>query len=149
MRVSALDRKVLNRLQEEIPIEPRPFRALAQDLGMSEEELLKRISGMKGRGIIRSYAASLDHRRLGFKSTLLALKVPEGEIEEVARGLVKYKEVTHCYLRQGEYNLWVVFIYKEKEFGRFLKRLTARLGSANILNLRTLRQFKLRTRLRV
>lgn len=101
-------------------------------------------------GIIHSFSGHLNHKKLGFASTLIALKVPLEKVESVARKLINYPEVTHCFLRQGEYNLWVVFIYSKKQrLKDFLDRLTEQLGKENILNLKTLRQFKLETRLKI
>lgn len=149
MRLSAIDRMILNSIQEDIPLDPRPFKVLAERAGIGETEFLERVTKLKEEGIIRKYAAGLDHRKLGFKSTLFAFKVPEGELDEIVDEIIKYREVTHCYLREGEYNLWVVFIYKDGEFEGFLEKLTTKIGEESTLNLRTIRQFKLRTNLKI
>lgn len=148
MYISTLERKILNCLQEDIPFASKPFKILSKRLGIKEDELLKQIRRLKKNGVIRNFSSHLNHRKLGFTSTLIALKVPFNKVDSLAKKIIRYPEVTHCYLRQGEYNLWLVFITSEKEkLRKFLGRLTAALGRQNILNLETKRQFKLKTAL--
>lgn len=148
MYLSALERKILNCLQEDIPLGSRPFKIISRHINMEEGELLKTIKRLKEKGIIRNFSAHLNHRKLGFRSTLIALRVPLDEVDSVAKEVIKYPEVTHCYLRQGEYNLWLVFIcLQEKLLKNFLGCLAKRVGRKNILNLITKKQFKLKTAL--
>ena len=150
MRLSAIDRKILNCIQEDIPLTPEPFKVLAERLGLEERELLQRVRLLKKRKIIRRFAAGINHRKLGFRSTLLGIKVPMDKLDSMVRRIIVYPEVTHCYLREGEHNLWIVFICPEKEkLDSFLNILAKRIGRRNILNLRTKRQFKLKTVLKV
>ena len=150
MRLSAIDRKILNCIQGDIPLTPEPFKVLAERLGLEERELLQRVRKLKKRQIIRRFSAGVNHRKLGFISSLIALKVPLNKVEGVVKRIIAYPEITHCYLREGEYNIWVVFISLEKKkMGVFLNGLANQLGRENILNLRTKKQFKLKTALKV
>lgn len=149
MRLSAIDRKILNCIQDDIPLKVRPFKVLSSRLGVKENILLGRIKSLKSKGIIRRFSASISHSKLKFKSTLIALRVPQEKVEPIAADIASYPEVTHCYLREGDYNLWAVFIYKNGNLTRLLKRLNREIGKKNILNLKTKKQFKLNTRIRV
>lgn len=149
MRLSALDKKILNKIQEDIPLVPEPFKALAKDTGVTEENLFKRIEELKNKGIIRGYTVGINHKILGFKSTLLGLRVLQDKVESLGRELAAYSEITHCFQRKGEFNLWVVFIYKDGRLKEFLDKLGQEIGKENILNLKTLRKFKLKTRLKI
>lgn len=150
MRLPAIDRKILNCIQEEIPLVSEPFKILSKRIGIKEEVLIKRVKQLKDKGIIRSFAAGLSHRKLGFKGTLVALKVRPNEIDAIAAELTSYHEVTHCYLREGEYNLYFVLICPdEQKMRRFLSKLAKRVGKESILNLATKKQFKLKTRLKI
>lgn len=149
MRLSAIDRKILNYIQEDIPLSPKPFKKIAGQLNMEEGDIIKRIKQLKDEGIIRSFAAGLNHRKLGFKSTLLGIKVSSDKLDSIVKEVTIYPEVTHCYLRKGEHNLWLVFLCKNGKMSRFINKLTSRVGKGNILNLTTKKQFKLRTRLKI
>src|SRR3989338_7820206 len=140
MQLSSIERKILNCIQQGIPLEPQPFKKLAKKVGVREDCLIDRIKDLKAKGIIRSFSAGICHRKLGFKSTLIAFKVPLKNVNTVAREVIVYPEVTHCFLRDGEYNLWTVFIYKNGRLKYFLNKMSKRLGEENILNLPTQRQ---------
>lgn len=147
MHLSRKDKKVLNLIQEEIPLCSTPFKRMAKKIGIEEEELIQKIKEFKKNGILRGYFAGLNHRKLGFKSTLLALKVPESKLFSLVNYLKKHSEVTHCYLRKGEHNLWVVVIYRNQKLKKILNRLEKELGKENVVSLDTIKQFKLRTKL--
>ena len=149
MRLSAIDRKVLNCIQTDLPLSQRPFMELAKKIGISEVKLIIKISELREKGLIRDFAARVNHKRLGYKSTLVGLKVPRSVLEGVAKEIIVYPEVTHCFQRKGEYNLWVVFIYKNGRLKEILNKITDSVGRGNILNLKTVRKFKLKTRLEV
>lgn len=149
MRLSAIDKKILNKIQEDIPLVSEPFKALAKDIDISEEKLLERIGELKNKGIIRDYTAGIDHRVLGFKSTLLGLKVPQDKIEILGKELARYSGITHCYQRKGKYNLWVVLIYKNGRLKKLLRKLNRKIGKENILDLKTMGRFKLKTRIKL
>ncbi|MFQ5952566.1 MAG: Lrp/AsnC family transcriptional regulator [Candidatus Omnitrophota bacterium] len=150
MKISAIDRQILNHIQEDIPFVPEPFKVLSKNIGIEEEELIKRIKRLKSRGLIRTFAAGLSHRKLGYKGTLIALKIDPSRVEAIAAELSNYDEVTHCYLRKGQYNLYLVLICQNKEkMQEFLGKLRKLAGEENILNLVTKKQFKLKTRLKI
>ena len=100
-----LDRQILNRIQTAFPVTAEPFRTLAEEMGLEEDEVLKRIRALKNLGLIRRIEAVFNLDRLGFASTLCAAKVPE---EKAARFIeaVNAIGVTHHYRRDHEYNYW-------------------------------------------
>ena len=149
MRLSAIDRKILNCIQEDIPFKPEPFKILSLRIGIKEETLLKSLARLKAQGIIRSFSARLNHRRLKFRSTLVGIHAPKGKLKLLVKKIIDYPEVTHCYLRQGEYNLWSVFLYKNGRLQKLLRELSKEVGSKNIINLTTKKKFKLETRLEI
>jgi len=149
LRLSAIDRRILNTIQEDIPFSARPFELLSRKAGIGEAGLLKKLIELRKKGFIKDYAARINHKKLGYKSTLVGLKVPEDMLERIAKETIIYPQVTHCFQRKGEYNLWVVFIYKNGRLKEILNKIADSVGRKNILNLKTVRKFKLKTRLEV
>lgn len=149
MPLSVIERKILNSVQQDLPLAQEPFSILSQRLGLEQEEFLRKLKALKEKGIIRNFSAGINHRKLGFKSSLVALKVPLKKLDSLAKRIILYPEVTHCFLRQNEYNLWLVFIYKNGMLKDFLNKLTKQVGRENILNLPTQKQFKLKTTLKL
>mgnify|MGYP001605032448 CR=1 FL=1 len=150
MRLSTLESKILNIIQSDFPLVPQPFKILSNRLGIKEETLIQILKRLKDKGVIRNFAVGLNHKKLGFRSSLIGLKVSSKRIESVAKNIIRYPEVTHCFLRRGDYNLWSVFIYSKKErFRQFLDKFAKRVGRENVLNLPTKKKFKLSTRLKI
>ena len=103
----ALDRRLLNDFQHGFPLTPRPFAALAERLGVGEAEVLRRLRRLQDQGAISRIGAVLTPHRAGW-STLAAMAVPEGELDEVAELVSGYPEVNHNYEREHRLNLWFV-----------------------------------------
>lgn len=110
-----IDAKILNYLQEGLTFSNRPFLDMAQELGMAEEEVLARIQVLRDQGLIRRLGGVFDSPRMGMKSTLCAMEVPEDRISEVAELINSYHEVTHNYLRNDQYNMWFTVTAHIKE----------------------------------
>ncbi len=127
--LSSVDQRLLDLVQEELPLAPRPFSIIGQRLGLSEEEVLERLKLLKEKGFLRHLGASLDSRRLGFVTTLCAVAVPEERAEEVAYQIANHLEVTHCYLRRHRFNIWFTLVAKdEEEIERILNEIEQETG---------------------
>lgn len=106
-KLGELDYKILNILQEEFPLSPRPFLDIAHQLELTEEEVITRIRRLYEDGIIRRLGGVMDAKSLGFYSTLCACWVPEDSISRAAGIINSYREVTHNYVREhDQYNIW-------------------------------------------
>ncbi|OFX13108.1 MAG: hypothetical protein A2Z18_05880 [Armatimonadetes bacterium RBG_16_58_9] len=109
------DRHLLNIIQTGFPIDARPYDVLGQRLGITGDEALRRVRKLSDSGIIRKIGPSFDTARLGHVSTLVAAKVPPDRLEEVAVVVSAFREVTHNYGRDFEYNLWFTLICESQE----------------------------------
>ncbi len=112
-QLDAVDHQLLTMLQTQIPLVSRPYGAIARELGLTEAEVLGRVGrlktggvGVEGRGIIRQISAIFDSKSLGYRSTLVAAKVAERDVEEAARIINRHPGVSHNYLRNHAYNMW-------------------------------------------
>jgi DNA-binding Lrp family transcriptional regulator len=148
--IDDIDRDILNRIQSGFPITTRPYRTIAEDLGLSENEVLKRISRLKASGIIRRIGGNFTPEKLGFVSTLCAAKVPEEKIKQFAEVVNQYPGVTHNYRRENTYNIWFTFIAPSMdEINANLKQIAAETGVSDILNLPATRVFKIKAEFKV
>ncbi len=139
------DRAILNRIQSDFPITSRPYRAIAQDLGLDEDELIRRLQRLKDRGIIRRIGGNFSPDKLGFVSTLCAARVPEDRIDLFARVVNRYTGVTHNYQRDNDFNIWFTFIAPSmEEIRRNIAEISEKTGITDILNLPATRVFKIR-----
>jgi DNA-binding Lrp family transcriptional regulator len=111
--IDELDKKIIGFLQKDIPLEPMPYKILADQLGVPEDEVLNRIRVMVSSGVIRRLGATLYHQEAGFKANaMVAWVIPEQEIDETGHIMAGFKEVTHCYHRRPQrdwrYNLFTM-----------------------------------------
>ena len=104
--LSEFDKAILNAVQDEIPLDPQPFAVLAERLHTDEETLLERLASLREDGYLRRLGAFFDSDALGYRGTLVALRVAPEKMESVIESVNGYDGVTHNYEREGEYNLW-------------------------------------------
>ncbi len=102
-----LERRLLNEFQHDFPLVPRPFRLIAERLGVAEDVVLDLLCRLQEEGYISRIGAVLEPGTAGH-STLAAMRVPVERLEEVARLVSSYREVNHNYEREHDYNLWFV-----------------------------------------
>jgi len=138
-----IDRRILNIIQKRFPVTSAPFRALAEEMSISEEEALERVRALKERGIIRRIGAVFSPDRLGFVSTLCAAKVPPEKEAHFIETINAISGVTHHYQRNHEYNYWFTLICpSEEELAQTLKDIEKRTELA-ILSMRSTKTFKI------
>jgi siroheme decarboxylase len=100
------DRELLNAVQWDFPLEPRPYAVLGQRLGMDETEVRARVAHVKDVGVLRQLSAIFDTRALGYGSSLVAAKIEPDRIDEAAAVISRHPGVSHNYKRNHAYNLW-------------------------------------------
>src|SRR4029079_1263788 len=83
-QLEALDRELLNAVQWDFPLEPRPFAVLGERLGISETEVMERVAKVKELGVLRQLSAIFDTRALGYGSALVAAKIDPDPVDEAA-----------------------------------------------------------------
>jgi DNA-binding Lrp family transcriptional regulator len=144
--MDAIDKAILNRIQSDFPITSRPFLTIAEELKLTEDEVLERISGLKEMGIIRRIGGNfVPNKLVGYVSTLCAAKVPEDKIELFAEIVNRYPGVTHNYLRENNFNVWFTFIAPSmEEIEQHIEEIARESGISEILNLPATKVFKIR-----
>jgi len=143
--IDDMDRAILNLIQSDFPITPRPYLAIAQRLGFSENDVIKRLDRLKKKGIIRRIGGNFVPEKLGFISTLCAARVPEDKIQSFAKAVNRYPGVTHNYQRDNKYNVWFTFIAPSmKEIEENLENISRQTGIKKIINLPATKVFKIR-----
>lgn len=110
-----LDKDILNIIQTGFPITARPYAVIGEQVGLSEDEAFDRIMKLREKNVIRRIGATFDSRKLHFTSTLCALKCPPEKLEEVAKIVSSFPQVTHNYERAHAYNLWFTVIAESEE----------------------------------
>jgi DNA-binding Lrp family transcriptional regulator len=141
------DRRLLNAMQGAFPIEPRPYAAVASDLGVPEERVLTRVQELIDDRIIRQVTPIYDTRAFGYGSMLVAAKVDPEHPWRAAKIINSHPGVSHNYLRNHAFNMWfTIAVEEDSKLGLqgtldVLQELT---GAESIRQLPTLKLFKIR-----
>jgi len=142
--MTPFDKQLLNVLQTKLPISKRPFADMAKMLETDEETVLERLKQLKEEGYLRRIGPFFDSEKLGYKGVLVAVKVKQGYMEEVAEFINRYPGATHNYEREGRYNLWFTLL-TENEMQRdlILEKIKALPGVENLINLVARKKYKI------
>ncbi len=147
MMLDDIDRRIMNRIQTRFPIAPRPYGVIAEDLGLTETEVMSRIKRLKAKDFIRRIGGNFVPEKVGFVSTLCAARVPEAAIEHFAEVVNGYPGVTHNYQRDNTYNIWFTFIAPSMaEIEENIRQISQETGVSPILNMPATRVFKIRAK---
>ena len=104
--LDAVDKDLLNEIQWSFPLVPMPYHELAKKFNISPEKIKEKLITLKSAGVIRQLSAIFDTRKLGYKSSLVAMKVDSDKLVDVANIINNHPGVSHNYERKHDFNLW-------------------------------------------
>lgn len=98
--------EILSRIQKKFPLVARPFEVIADELGMSEDEVLAILQEQKKANIVRQTSAIFDTKRLGYVSSLVAFKIAPQKISDAVKIINSHPGISHNYERNHDFNIW-------------------------------------------
>lgn len=113
--LDAIDRLLINRLQDGLPLTHAPFAPVADKAGIPETEVVDRITRLREAGAITRFGPFIDAEAMGGAFCLCAMAVPEGRFDEVMTLVNARPEVAHNYERQHRLNMWFVLACEKPE----------------------------------
>jgi len=146
--LTAIEIEMVRVLQKDLEIVSRPFDVLANEAGVTVQELLEQAKVFKERGQMRRFAAVLHHRKAGFTANGMGVwKVPEEVQEEIGYKMGSYQAVSHCYLRptypDWPYNIFtMVHGRSEDEVEEILNMMAKETGIAEWSVLYSTKEYK-------
>jgi len=112
--LSSLQKQLLNDFQQDFPLTPRPYLAIAERLNVSEADVLSAMQELTDQTLISRIGAIIKPNQIG-KSMLVAMAIPVEKLYEVAAIVNSFSEVNHNYERENRFNLWFVLISSSDE----------------------------------
>lgn len=154
MTLSKTDRKILHRLQTNLPLTHRPFLDLAKELELDEDLIIERVKYMIENKYVRRIAPIINTQAVGNSATLAAMQIPEDRIEDVSEVINGYSGVSHNYLRKGKnkelpLNIWFTMSAPSKEkLEENIKEIEDRTGF-DVRMLPTTKKFKIGVKFKI
>lgn len=119
MVADGLEYRLRKVLQEGLPLVERPYRQIADELAVSEQEVIDKIAELKQQGLIKRFGMVLRHHELGYSANCMVVwDIPDERVDGVAEKLSGEECVTLCYQRprreRWPYNLFCMIHGKER-----------------------------------
>lgn len=142
------DKVILNEIQWTFPLVSEPFREISKKFNLDYAELKGRLIRLKKIGILRQLSAIFDTRRLGYKSSLVAMEIEPDKLEYVANQINRHPGVSHNYERDNKFNLWfTIAVPPNSNLKDELDKFSNLSGIKNVRMLPTIRLFKIGVKL--
>ncbi|MBC8059126.1 MAG: Lrp/AsnC family transcriptional regulator [Clostridiaceae bacterium] len=143
-------KELINLIQSDFPIESRPFLKLAKELDITEEQVINIIKELKANNYIKRLGGIFNSKKLGYYSTLCAIKVPSKRILEVSTLINRYNGVTHNYIRDHSYNMWFTVIAPSIEAAHeFIRDIKLKTGIEDLIELPAIKLFKVKVKFHI
>jgi DNA-binding Lrp family transcriptional regulator len=138
---------LLRQMQGDLPVEKRPFRAVASRAGVNEEAVLDAIGTLAQQGVIRKFGAILRHQRAGItRNAMVIWAVPPDRTEEAGNIFASFPEITHCYERrppfEGRYNLFTMIHAGKGPLEELIAKISGKAVIGDYQVLESLEEFK-------
>ncbi|MBI4310552.1 MAG: Lrp/AsnC family transcriptional regulator [Chloroflexi bacterium] len=138
------DQRLLNLIQSSFPLDTEPFKVMGEKLGISEAEAIQRVAGLKKKNVVRQISAIFDTRRLGYKTTLVAMRFSQESLTRAAHHINRHPGVSHNYARNSFFNLWfTIAVPPYEDLRETVERLGRETGAEAVRIMPTLRFFKI------
>ncbi|MCL2525017.1 MAG: AsnC family transcriptional regulator [Betaproteobacteria bacterium] len=106
--LDTVDRRLIEALQGGFPLCAEPYAEVAGQLGIAEEDLLRRLERLLEQRVLTRFGPMFQIDHIGGAFTLAALAAPEERYEEVAATVNALPQVAHNYRREHALNMWFV-----------------------------------------
>lgn len=105
--LDAIDRRLIAATQRGLPLVAEPYRAIAEELAIEEEEVTARFGRLLAAGAIRRVGVVPNHYAMGIVANGMSVwDVPDQSVAAIGDRIGAFDFVTHCYERRRHPPLW-------------------------------------------
>ena len=112
--LTPVHKQLLNDYQQDFPLSPTPYKDIASSLGVTEGDVLFAFDQLANEQFISRIGSIIAPNYIGI-SSLVAMAIPNEQLQTVADIVSHYPEVNHNYERENRFNLWFVLIAQNDE----------------------------------
>lgn len=107
MQLDDIDRQIIRATQAGLPLVAEPYQAVAQQLGLEVDVVMRRITKMQESGVIRRIAAVPNHYKLGYRyNGMTVWDVEDEHVHNLGQRVAELPFVSHCYQRPRHLPDW-------------------------------------------
>jgi DNA-binding Lrp family transcriptional regulator len=142
--------ELLYMIQNDFPLAIRPFKVLADRLGIDESSVISILQEEKEKKIIRQISPIYDTKRLGYSSSLISFKIAREDISKAVEIINSHPGVSHNYEREHPFNIWFTLaVPKDSKLGfdRTVEILAKETRAIDYIVLPTIKMFKIAVKL--
>jgi DNA-binding Lrp family transcriptional regulator len=115
-----LDRQLIAAVQNGLPMISRPYLRIAEQLAITEQEVIQRLAQLKQQGLIKRFGVIVHHRKLGYQANAMVVwNIPDDLVDEIGRSMSQERFVNLCYQRprreNWHYNLYCMIHGKSRD----------------------------------
>ncbi len=136
------DKHLINRLQRGFPLSSRPYREVADVLGVEEREVIDRLRRLLDEGALTRLGAIVSAADVGGQRTLAAVAAPPERLESVIEAINRHPDVSHNYERTHPYNVWFVISSEDAEAIERVIAEVERDTGLTVINLPSLEEYR-------
>ena len=137
--IDETDLAIMRATQAGLPLTTQPYQHIAEQLGLTPEVVMSRMTTMQEQGIIRRIGAVPNHYKLGYGfNGMTVWDVPDDIIDELGQKVGQLEFVSHCYHRprhlpEWPYNLFAMVHGKSQaDVDKQIQQITDLLGDSNM-----------------
>jgi DNA-binding Lrp family transcriptional regulator len=102
-----IDRRIIAATQAGLPLVARPYHAIADQLGLTPVDVMRRMRGLLETGVIRRIGAVPNHYSLGWRANGMSVwDVPDDQVTAAGHMVGALEFVSHCYRRPRHLPDW-------------------------------------------
>jgi DNA-binding Lrp family transcriptional regulator len=139
MDVTRQERLLLAAIEDGLPLDPRPYARIANQIGATETGVIELIGSLQARGVISRFGVVVRHHELGYRANAMTVwDVPDPGVADVRRRIAEMAGVTLCYRRPRRlpdwpYNLFAMVHGRDRDAVRALvDRISEQAGLAGV-----------------
>lgn len=100
-------RALIAAIQGGLPLVARPYAAIGERIGMSEQAVIAGIRELQEQGLIKRLGVVVRHRELGYDANAMVVwDIADDQVREVGTRLGRFPFVTLCYRRPRRLPAW-------------------------------------------
>lgn len=110
--IDAVDYQLIAAVQAGLPIAARPYALIAENLAITEQDVIERLARLKALGLIKRWGVVVNHRQLGYRANaMIVMNVPDTRVAEIGARVSGQACVNLCYQRPRQGEVWPYNLY--------------------------------------